>query len=224
MSQEQWAAVDAYFDDLFVETDPALQAALEASKAAGLDLVNVTPGQGKLLAMMVRINGAKSILELGTLGGYSTIWLARSLPKDGCVITLEAEPKHAEVARANIARAGFADMVEVRVGPALDTLPKLAAEGRDPFDLVFIDADTKNNPGYIDWALKLTHRGSLIIIDNVVRHGAVLDAESDDAAVQGVRPGHEMIATEPRFNAVAIPTVGEKGYDGLVFALVTADP
>jgi len=188
MTQEQWTAVDRYLTDLLVPPDPALDAALQASAAAGLPPHNVAPNQGKLLMLLARVQGARTILEIGTLGGYSTIWLARALTAGGHLITLEAEPRHAEVARANIARAGLAEVVELRLGRALDTLPQLAAEGLGPFDLIFIDADKPSNPDYFAWALKLSRCGSLIIADNVVRDGAVADAESLDPSVQGGAP------------------------------------
>jgi predicted O-methyltransferase YrrM len=221
MSQDQWTAVDDYFTDLFVPSDPALDAALQASTAAGLPSINVTPNQGKLLFMLAQIHGARTILEIGTLGGYSTIWLARALPDGGHLTTLEANPKHAEVARANIVRAGLADVVEIRLGRALDTLPQLVAEGRGPFDLIFIDADKPNNPDYLTWALKLSRQGSLIIADNVVRGGMVIDATSDDPNIQGIRRFNAMLAAEPQLTAVGVQTVGSKGYDGLAMALVT---
>jgi predicted O-methyltransferase YrrM len=223
MTQEQWTAVDRYITDLLVPPDPALDAALQASAAAGLPPHDVSPSQGKLLLLLAQIQGARTILEIGTLGGYSTIWLARALPADGRLITLEADPKHAEVARANIARAGLSDVVEVRLGRALDTLPQLAAEGHGPFDLIFIDADKASNPDYFAWALKLSRRGSLIIADNVVRNGAVVDAASSDPSVQGVRRFNELLAESPRVSATAIQTVGSKGYDGFAMAIVTAD-
>jgi predicted O-methyltransferase YrrM len=224
MTQNQWTAVDRYITDLFVPSDPALDAALQATADAGMPPINVAPNQGKLLHILALAQGARAILEIGTLGGYSTIWLARALPADGRLITLEADPKHAEVARANIARAGLAGVVEVRLGRALDTLPQLVAEGRGPFDLVFIDADKPNTAAYFAWALKLTRRGSLIIADNVVRAGAVIDARSAHASVQGVRQFCAALAAEPRVSATAIQTVGSKGYDGLSIALVTAEP
>jgi predicted O-methyltransferase YrrM len=224
MSQEQWSAVDRYLTDLLVPADPALAAALEASAAAGLPSINVTPNLGKLLQLLAQAHGARTILEIGTLGGYSTIWLARALPADGRLVTLESDPKHAEIARGNIARAGLADIVELRLGPAQETLPQLLAEGRGPFDLVFIDADKQNYPAYLGWSLKLTRRGSLIIADNVVRKGAVADAASTDPLVQGVRRFLELLAAEPRVSATAVQTVGNKGYDGLAVAQVTADP
>ena len=187
MSQEQWSAVDDYFNRLFAPHDPALDAAIQATTDAGMPMINVAPNQGKLLQVLALAAGARTILEIGTLAGYSTIWLARALPAGGRLITLEADPKHAAVARANIARAGLADVVDLRLGPALETLPRLASEGHGPFDLVFIDADKPNTAPYFEWALKLTRRGSLIIADNVVRDGAVIDAASTDASVQGVR-------------------------------------
>ncbi|MBX9253929.1 O-methyltransferase [Desmonostoc muscorum CCALA 125] len=223
MNQAQWTAVDSYLTDLFVPPDPVLDAALEASAAAGLPPHNVSPNQGKLLLLLAQLQGARTILEIGTLGGYSTIWLARALPSDGYLITLEADPKHARVAQNNIARAGLNDLVELRLGQALSTLPQLAAEGRSPFDLIFIDADKPNNPDYLAWALKLSRRGSLIIADNVVRNGAVIDTASGDASVQGVRRFNELLASEPRVSATALQTVGSKGYDGFAIALVTAD-
>jgi predicted O-methyltransferase YrrM len=222
MSQDQWSAVDRYFTDQLLPNDPVLDEALRASAAAGLPAIQVSPAQGKLLEVLVRIHGARTILELGTLGGYSTIWLARGLPAGGRLVSLEAEPKHAEVARANLARAGLAQAVEVRLGRAIETLPRLAAEGRGPFDLIFIDADKAGYPDYFTWALKLARRGSVIIADNVVRHGAVTDAASSDPGVQGVRRMLELAAAEPRVSATAIQTVGSKGYDGFLIAAVIA--
>lgn len=223
IGQDQWTAVDRYITELFVPPDSALNAALQASAEAGLPEIHVAPNQGKLLHILALSCGARSILEIGTLGGYSTIWLARALPASGKLITLEADLQHAKVARANIARAGLSHVVEVRLGKALDTLPKLAAEGHGPFDLVFIDADKPNTPAYFEWALKLTRRGSLIITDNVVRHGAVIDAASDDANIQGVRRFNAMLAGEPRVTATVIQTVGSKGHDGLAIAIVTGE-
>jgi predicted O-methyltransferase YrrM len=220
MSQEQWTAVDEYITGLLVEPDPALDAALLASEAAGLPPIAVAPNQGKWLSLIARAVRARSILEIGTLGGYSTIWLGRALPPDGSLISLELEPKHAEVARANLTRAGLSERVEVRVGRALDSLPRLASEGRGPFDLIFIDADKASIPEYFSWSLQLSRPGSLIIVDNVVRRGAVIDANSGDAAVQGVRRFNEALAREPRVSATEIQTVGSKGYDGFAFALV----
>lgn len=222
--KDQWTAVDRYFNDLMVPSDPVLEAALKASAEAGLPPIQVSPSQGKMLWIMARAMRARRILEMGTLGGYSTIWLARALPPDGRLITLEADPNHAEVARVNIERAGLGDMVDVRLGPALDTLPRLAAEGRDPFDLVFIDADKENYPDYFKWALRLSRRGTLIIADNVARKGAVIDAKSGDPNVQGMRRFLELVAGERRVSATAIQTVGSKGYDGFAIALVVAEP
>jgi predicted O-methyltransferase YrrM len=223
MSQEQWTAVDRYITDLFAGADPVLEAALRDSAAAGLPGINVSPNQGKLLMLLALVQGARNILEVGTLGGYSTIWLARALPAGGRLVTLEADPKHAEVARVNISRAGLADVVELRLGLAVDTLAQLAAEGRGPFDLIFIDADKPSYPDYLAWALKLSRRGSLIIADNVVRDGAVIDPDTSDPRVIAVRRFNELLAAEPRVSATAIQTVGSKGYDGFAVALVTAD-
>ncbi len=223
MTQEQWTAVDDYITDLFVPPDPVLDTAIQATSDAGMPLINVAPNQGKLLHILALAHGARSILEIGTLAGYSTIWLARALPAGDKLITLEGNPKHAAVARANIARAGLAEIVEVRVGKALDTLPQLAAEGHGPFDLVFIDADKPNTAAYFAWALKLTRRGSLIIVDNVVRDGAVIDEGSADTSVQGVRRFNAALAAEPRVSATAIQTVGSKGYDGMAIAVVIAE-
>ncbi len=223
MSQEQWTAVDRYITELFVPPDPALDAALQSSDAAGLPSINVSPNQGKLLYLLAQVQRARNILEIGTLGAYSTIWMGRALPAGGRLITLEFDPKHAEVARANIARAGLAGVVELRLGRALDTLPQLATEGRGPFDLIFIDADKQGYPDYLAWALKLSRRGSLIIADNVVRKGAVADPASADSNVQGVRRYSQLLAAEPRVSATVIQTVGSKGYDGLAIALVVAE-
>jgi predicted O-methyltransferase YrrM len=220
MSETQWLAVDDYIGDLFIGEDPILAAALAASDAAGLPPIAIAPNQGKLLHLLARLQGARAILEIGTLGGYSTIWLARSLPPDGRLITLEANPKHAAVARANIEHAGLAGMVDLRLAPALETLPQLAG----PFDLIFIDADKENNAEYFRWALKLAHRGSLIIVDNVVRDGKVIDAKSRDPMVMGTRQLYEAMAAEPRVSATVIQTVGRKGYDGLAIALATRPP
>ncbi|MDQ3685685.1 MAG: O-methyltransferase [Acidobacteriota bacterium] len=220
MSQDQWTAVDQYITELFVPPDAALDAVLQASTEAGLPPINVAQNQGKLLHILALACGARSILEIGTLGGYSTIWLARALPPGGKLITLEADPKHAEVARKNVARANLADVVEVRLGKALETLPPLAAEGLAPFDLVFIDADKENTLAYFEWALKLTRSGSLIITDNVVRKGEVINAASDDASVQGIRRFNAALAATPRVTATMIQTVGSKGHDGLAFAIV----
>jgi predicted O-methyltransferase YrrM len=224
MSAERWAAVDGYISEKLIGADPALDAAVSDSAAAGLPPIAVSPPQGKLLNLLARSIGARRILEVGTLGGYSTIWLARALPDGGRLVTLEANPGYAEVARANIARAGFADIVELRLGAALDTFPELAAEGGDPFDLIFIDADKWNTPNYFTWALELSHPGSLIIADNVIRDGGVVDPDSDDSAVQGSQRFHEMLDAGEngyeRVSATTIQTVGVKGYDGFTLALV----
>jgi predicted O-methyltransferase YrrM len=223
MSQERWNEVDRYLVDLFVPADPVIDAALDAGAAAGLPPHDVSPNQGKLLHLLARIRGARNILEIGTLAGYSTIWLARALPPGGRLVTLEANPKHAEVARANLARAGLSGTVELRLGLALETLPRLVDEGRGPFDLIFVDADKPNNPQYLAWALKLSRRETLIIGDNTVRDGAVVDRASADPSVQGIRRFHEVLAAEPRVSATALQTVGSKGYDGFTLALVTGD-
>lgn len=222
MGQEQWGAVDRYLADLLLAPDPALEDALAAGAAAGLPAHDVSPLQGRLLEVLARAVGARAILELGTLAGYSTIWLARALPDGGRLVTLEADPGFAEVARANVAGAGLADAVEVRVGRALDTLPALAAEGGEPFDLIFIDADKRSNPDYLEWALRLSRPGTLIVADNVVRDGAVLDAASSDETVQAVRRFHELLTFDARVIATVIQTVGVKGHDGFALALVTA--
>ncbi|HET9950319.1 MAG TPA: O-methyltransferase [Candidatus Eisenbacteria bacterium] len=221
MSAPSHVDIDRYLAGLLAPHDDALAAALASSTAAGLPEIQVSPTHGKLLHLLARLRNARAILEIGTLGGYSAIWLARALAPGGKLITLEFDPKHAEVARANIARAGLADRVEIRVGAALEALPKLQAEKAGPFDLVFIDADKVNNPNYFTWALRLTKPGSLIIVDNVVREGSVLDATSADTAVQGTRRALEMMAAEPRVTATAIQTIGLKGHDGFAIALVT---
>jgi len=222
-SLDQWAAVDRYFSEQLCLSDPILDVAMAANKAAELPAIDVAPNQGKLLQLLGQLAGARHILEIGTLGGYSTIWLARALPLGGRLITLEFNPKHAEIARANIERAGLAQTVEIRVGAALDTLPKLQNESKGPFDLIFIDADKPNNSEYLRWALKLSRPGTLIIIDNVVRDGAVIDAASTDKDVQGARHLFELLANEPRLSSTAMQTVGVKGYDGFAFALVAAN-
>jgi predicted O-methyltransferase YrrM len=224
VSQQQWTAVDRYVTDRLVPLDPALAAALQSSAAGGLPPIAVSPNQGKLLYLLARIQGARSILELGTLGGFSTIWLARALPADGRMITVEANPKYADVARANITRAGLADVVELRVGPALEALAQLAAEAHDPFDMIFIDADKQNIPDYFGWALRLSTGGSLIVTDNVILDGALIDASNEDPRVQGVRRFHELLAADSRVSATTIQTVGSKGYDGFTLALVLANP
>jgi predicted O-methyltransferase YrrM len=221
MNPEQWTAVDHYISGALIPADPVLEAALKASTDAGLPAINVSPAQGKFLHLLTRIHGARTILEIGTLGGYSTIWLARGmLPAGGKVVTLELDPKHAAVAQANFEQAGLAKMIELRVGAALEALPQLAREGRGPFDLIFIDADKVSIPEYFTWALKLSRRGSVIIVDNVVRKGAVADATTTDPSVQGVRRLNAMLAKETRVSATTIQTVGSKGYDGFTLAVV----
>jgi predicted O-methyltransferase YrrM len=223
MTETLWTAVDHYIDGMLVPADAALDAAIETSNAAGLPPIAVTPSQGKLLHLLARIQGARNILEIGTLGGYSTIWLARALPAGGRLITIEADQKYAEIARANILRAGLGGLVELRVGLALEVLPRVAAEGGGAFDLTFIDADKKNIPAYFAFALKLSRRGSVIIVDNVVRDGRVIDALSSDPDILGIRRFNDMLAAEPRVSATAIQTVGAKGHDGFAIALVTGD-
>ena len=222
MTQDRWTAVDRYITEALVPEDPILEAALQAQAEAGLPPINVAPNQGKLLNLLARIQGATKILEIGTLGGYSTIWLGRALPAGGGLVTLEFEPRHAEVARQNISRAGLSDKVEVRVGPAVESLARLVEEDAGPFDLVFIDADKPNTSQYFEWALKLTRPGSVIIVDNVVRNGAVVDP-GGDSNTDGVRRFQEVLAREKRVSATAIQTVGVKGYDGFAIALVTGE-
>jgi predicted O-methyltransferase YrrM len=221
VSEDQWTAVDHYIADHLVASDVALDAALAGSAANGLPAINVAPNQGKLLHVLARSIGAKRILEVGTLGGYSTIWLARALAPGGKLITLEYEAKHANVARANIERAGLAKVVEIRLGKAIDTLPVIAAEGGPPFDFVFIDADKPGNADYFAWAVKMTRVGGLIIVDNVVRQGEVMDP-AGDANAQGARRLFEAMAKEPRVSATAVQTVGSKKWDGFAIAVVTA--
>lgn len=215
-----WSTVDRYIESKLVPADATLTAALQASSAGGLPSIQVAPNQGKLLGLWVRSLGARKLLEIGTLGGYSTIWLARALPPGGKVITLELERKHADVAQENFVRAGVADRIELRLGRALDTLPLLAAEDRGPFDFVFIDADKASIPEYFEWSLRLTRAGSVIVVDNVVRRGAVADPETTDPNVIGVRRFHDSVAAEPRVSATTLQTVGSKGYDGFTFILV----
>ena len=215
------STVDRYFAERLLPPDPILAAALDASAAAGLPPINVAPTQGKLLHLLARMVNARAILEIGTLGGYSAIWLARALPPGGRLVTIELDPKHADVARANFERAGLSDVIDLRVGRALDMLPRIEADGLAPFDLVFIDADKQSNAAYVEWALKLARPGSVIVVDNVVRGGAVVDPASTDASVQGVRRLLDLIGNEPRLDATALQTVGLKGYDGFLIALVT---
>lgn len=228
MDQDLWSAIDGYICERLLPEDAPLDAAIAAGDAAGLPPIAVTPNLGKLLELLARIHKAERILELGTLGGYSTIWLARALPKDGRLVTLERDPGYAELAQANIANAGLAEIVDVRVGPALETLPELYEQGAGPFDLIFIDADKQNYPGYLEWSLKLSRVGTLIVGDNVVRSGTILDPDAEDpgfgdgGVAAGVRRFYDMLATEPRVTATAVQTVGAKGHDGFALALVTA--
>jgi predicted O-methyltransferase YrrM len=219
-SQRLWSAVDRYFIDLLAPSDEHLDAALKANRAARLPAIDVSPLQGKFLHVLVQMTRAKRVLEIGLLGGYSTIWIARALPKGGRIVSLEFSPKHAEVARANLRRAGLLRRVEIRVGPALASLPVLKAEGAGPFDLIFIDADKENNPQYLEWALKLSRPGTVIVVDNVARHGTVIEAKSAAPDIRGTRRCLEMMAAHPRLSAVALQTVGVKGLDGFAMAVV----
>ena len=221
MTQETWTTVDHYISDVLGLSDDVLDSALRESEVAGLPAIAVSVPQGKLLYLLGRLCHAQRILEIGTLGGYSTIWMARALAPGGDLITLEIDPKHADVARTNIARARFSDRVEVRVGPAIELLPKIVDEKKAPFDLVFIDADKPSIPDYFTWSLRLSRPGTVIVVDNVVREGAVTDAASEDASVKGVRRLNEMLAAEPRVTATVLQTVGTKGYDGFAVVLVS---
>jgi predicted O-methyltransferase YrrM len=220
MSEDAWTAVDEYIAEQLIGEDAALDAALQSSAEAGLPAIAVSPPQGRLLHLLARMIGARSVLEIGTLGGYSTIWLARAVGEDGRVLSLEADARYAEVARANVARAGFADTVEIRVGAALDALASIAAEQPPPFDLVFIDADKVNTPEYFSWALQRTRSGGLIVADNVIRGGTIADPHSGDPGGLAARRLHEMLQSEPRVSATTIQTVGLKGYDGFTLMLV----
>lgn len=220
MTQDQWTAVDGYIGESLLGSDPVLDGVLDAAAAAGLPAIAVSPSQGRFLSIMARAIGATRILELGTLGGYSGIWLARGLPPGGQLVTVEVDPKHADVARRSFERAGVSGVIDLRIGPALDVLPQLAAEGAAPFDLVFIDADKVHYREYFDWAVRLCRPGALIIADNVVRNGAVVDATSNDTAVRGVRRLMDRLGADGRVTATAIQTVGAKGYDGFAVALV----
>lgn len=224
MSDEQYEAVDQYLAERYAPSDVALAAALAATDAAGLPPIAVSATQGKLLQILARMVQARRILEIGTLGGYSSLWLAGALPADGHLITLELNARHAAVARGNFMHAGLAERIEIREGPALNSLEKLHAEGAEPFDFFFIDADKVNSPKYLTWALKLSHRGSVIVLDNVIREGAILNARSRDAAVVGTRRLHDLLASDARLSATAIQTVGDKGYDGFAIAMVITDP
>lgn len=220
MSEDTWSQVDEYTTDLFLAPDPVLEAALTDSHAAGLPEIAVSPAQGSLLMLLARSHGAKRILEIGTLGGYSTIWLGRALPADGKLVSLEVSPRHAAVAQNNIARAGLADKVEIVVGNAQETLPRLVQQGVEPFDLIFIDADKDSYPFYLDWSLRLSRPGTLLIADNVVRRGRVIDPHNDDPIDLGARRFNERLAADPRITATIVQTVGSKGYDGMAIGLV----
>jgi predicted O-methyltransferase YrrM len=222
MTRELWTSVDSYIVNKLVRSDTHLDAALQANSAAGLPPIDVAPNQGKMLHLFARMMGARRILEIGTLGGYSTIWLARALPADGALVTLELDPKHAAVARENIARAGLGSIVDLRIGPAADSLATLVDEGAGPFDFIFIDADKPSNSTYLQWALRLARVGSVIVVDNVVRDGAIVQAAHPDPSVQGTRQFIETLSAEPRVEATLIQTVGSKGYDGFAMCLVVS--
>jgi predicted O-methyltransferase YrrM len=215
-----WTAVDGYFAELLAPADEQFQGALKANRKAKLPAIAVSPVQGKFLHVLVKITQAKCVLEIGTLGGYSTIWMARALPENGRIVTLEFDPRHAELARSNLRSAGLLKQVDVRVGRALDSLPRLAKSGAGPFDLIFIDADKENNPQYLEWALKLSRPGAVIVVDNVAQHGRIVRSGSADKGIQGTRRCLEMMATEPRLSATALQTVGVKGQDGFAIAVV----
>jgi predicted O-methyltransferase YrrM len=220
MSQELWSAVDEYICKRLLAPDPALDAAVAASEAAGLPPIAVTANQGKLLQLLVRVQRARRVLELGTLGGYSTIWLARGLAPGGRLVTLELDPTYARVAGENIARAGLGDVVDLRVGAAADTLAAMHRAGEEAFDLIFIDADKQSYPVYLEWSLKLSRPGTLLIGDNVVRSGGIVDPDNEEEVVRGVRGFYELLAKEPRVDATAIQTVGAKGHDGFALGIV----
>lgn len=216
--KNEWALVDEYIVDRLLPPDPVMDSVLSANAAAGLPAIDVAPNQGKLLHIFARMVNARRVLEIGTLGGYSTIWLARALPADGIVVTLESDPGHARVAQSNLQAAGLNDAVDLRIGPALETLPKLADE--PAFDLIFIDADKPNNPAYLGWALKLSRPGTVIIGDNVVRGGKIKDSNEQDPSIQGMRQFYDRMSGEPRLTATAVQTVGSKGWDGFSIAIV----
>ncbi|MGX5828665.1 O-methyltransferase [Mesorhizobium sp. 43Arga] len=221
MSRKTWTAVDDYIVGSLFEADPVMDAVLATNRDQGLPPIDVSPAQGKLLSLLARMQGARTVLEIGTLGGYSTIWLARGLPADGKIVTLELDSHHARVARSNFERAGVSERVELRVGPALESLAALSAENAGPFDLIFIDADKPNNPNYLSWAMRLSRPGTVIICDNVIRDGAVLDRDGHDANVVGARAAFSFIGGDKRLDGTAIQTVGAKGYDGFAIAIVS---
>jgi predicted O-methyltransferase YrrM len=220
IKEKLWTEVDSYFAGLLAPGDAKLKAVVRANRKAGLPEIDVSPLQGKFLQVLVHITQAKRVLEIGTLGGYSTICMARVLPRGGCIVTLEYEPRHAEVARANLRRAGVLNRVEIRVGRALDSLPALHSSGEGPFDLIFIDADKENNPQYLEWSLKLSRPGTVIVVDNVARHGTVIRAKSAEPDIVGTRRMLRMMAKNPRLSATALQTVGVKGLDGFAIAVV----
>ncbi len=220
MSQELWTAVDHYITETLIPSDPILEDSLRANAAANLPSIDVAPNQGKLLHLLARIQGARRVLEIGTLGGYSTIWLARALPPDGKLITLEVDPKHASVATANIQRAGLSSKVELRLGPALESLSLLRSEAPLPFDFIFMDADKQNNAAYLEWSLRLSRPGTVIVCDNVIREGGVIDSDSTDPKIQGTRRLFELLKANPRIDATGLQTVGSKGHDGFILGVV----
>ena len=222
-AQKIWIDVDRYFAEQLHLSDPVLDAAMQSNAAAGLPAIDVAPNQGKFLNLLARLTHSKKILEVGTLGGYSTIWLARALPPGGRLISLESNSKHADVAKSNIQRAGLSDRVDIRVGAALESLPEIEKEGLAPFDFIFIDADKPNNPSYLEWAIKLSRTDTIIIVDNVVRDGEVADASSTDPTILGTRKMFELMSRDVRLSSTALQTVGSKGYDGFALAIVT-DP
>jgi len=224
VTADPWTAVDSYFEEKLLPADPVLEETLRASEAAGLPSIQVSPSQGKLLYLLAKAQGVRTILEVGTLAGYSTIWLGRALPRGGRLLTLEVNPKHAEVARVNVARAGLGALVEIRLGPAVETLAKLLSDHEGPFDFVFVDADKPNTRTYFDWAVRLSRPGTLIVVDNVVRKGELANASSDDPNVRGMRAFLEALASDSRVSATGIQTVGTKGYDGFVLARVVDGP
>ena len=224
MSEKLWTAVDRYLADCLIAPDAVLEETLRVNAASGLPAIDVTAHQGKFLYLLAVVQGARRILEIGTLGGYSTIWLARALPAEGMLVTLEADAHHAKVAEANIARAGLSEKVELRLGPALESLEKMRNESVAAFDFIFIDADKANNPGYLEWAVRFSRPGTVIVVDNIVRDGKVIDAGSTDPAIRGTRRCIEMAGAHPRLEATALQTVGGKGYDGFVLARVTGTP
>jgi predicted O-methyltransferase YrrM len=223
MTEKLWADVDAYLVEKLVPADPVIDGALAANVRNRLPPIDVSAAQGRFLEILVRITGAKNILEIGTLGGYSTLWMAKGQPEGGRIVTLEFSPVHAMVARGNFKAAGLTDRIDLRVGPALETLPAVERDGRGPFDLVFIDADKPNNPGYLDWAVKLSRPGTVIVLDNVVRDGKVIETGGEDSNVGGARAGFDFLSSHPRLTATALQTVGAKGYDGFAIAIVGPD-